>query len=285
MPRFIRSLTLFGVVATVCLLTAASAQATHPRPKGATPMRMSLVPAYAACVAPNRTHGPSLAFASCNPPAQTSAQATLGTPDAFGGAANSIGYLLLRYWHCRATAPEDDDMRIDIALNDVRCVPTGARCGAANASGPADYSGEMRFSFTFRLTDHCNAVAPGGGTDTATVQDFTIEHSWACVQSGSTSIGSTCNLSTSLKAVSPGAVGRKTLDLGAGCRADLRWRCRRRRRHHRGQHGVRATRHLHPVGRPRLLSLRDTARAMSQENVEIVRALIYGRNQGDFRRR
>ena len=65
-------------------------------------------------------------------------------------------------------------MLIDIALNDVRCVPTGARCGTANASGPADYSGEMRFSFTFRLTDHWNATAPGGGTDPATVQDFTI---------------------------------------------------------------------------------------------------------------
>ncbi len=47
-------------------------------------MRMSLVPAYAACAAPNRTHGPPLAFASCNPPAQTSAQATVGTPDANG---------------------------------------------------------------------------------------------------------------------------------------------------------------------------------------------------------
>ena len=70
----------------VCLLTAASAQATHPRPKAATPMRMSLVPAYAECVAPNRTHAPPLASPSCNPPAQTSAQATVGTPDAFGGA-------------------------------------------------------------------------------------------------------------------------------------------------------------------------------------------------------
>jgi len=199
--------TLCGALALVCLLTAASAQATHPRPKGATPMRMPLVPAYAECAAPNRTHGPPLTFASCNPPAQTSAQATVGTPDAFGGAANSVSYLLLRYWPCLGgnCFPEDDDMRIDSALNDVRCVPTGARCGTANAPGPADYSGELRFSFTFRLTDHWNASAPGGGTDPATLQDFTIEHSWACVQNGLTSIGSTCNLSTSLNAVSPGA--------------------------------------------------------------------------------
>jgi hypothetical protein len=203
--RFTRFGTLCGALAMVCLLTAASAQATHPRPKGATPIRMSLVPAYTACAAPNRTHGPPLAFASCTPPAQTSAQATLGTPDAFGGAANSASYLLLRaivvFLCC-----ENNDILIDIALNDVRCVPTGARCGTANDWGPADYSGELRFSFTFRLTDHWNAIAPGGGPDTATVQDFPIEHSWACVQSGSTSIGSTCNLSTSLQATIPSSV-------------------------------------------------------------------------------
>jgi hypothetical protein len=199
--------TLFGGLATLCLLTAASAQATHPRPAGATPIRMSLVPAYAACAAPNRTHGPPLAFASCNPPAQTSAQATVGTPDAFGGGANSTGYLYLKYSFNGPGSPEEPDMVINIALNDVRCVPTGARCGTANAAGPADYTGEMRFSFTFRLTDHWNATAPGGGTDPATVQDFAIEHPWACVQSGSTSTGSTCNLVSRLDTLIPGAVG------------------------------------------------------------------------------
>jgi hypothetical protein len=203
--RSMRSVIVLGGLAAFSLLVGASAQATHPRPKGATPIRMPLVPAYAACAAPNRQHGPPLAFASCNPPAQTSSQATVGTPDAFGGAANSTSYLLLRAMPGNFP-PVDPDMLIDSALNDVRCVPTGARCGTANASGPADYSGELRFSLTFRLTDHFNGTAPGGGPDPATVQDFTIEHSWACVQSGSTSIGSTCNLSTSLNTFIPGAV-------------------------------------------------------------------------------
>jgi hypothetical protein len=197
-PRITPVGTLCGALAMVCLLTAASAQATHPRPKGATPLSTSLVPAYAACTGPDRTHGPPLAFASCNPPAQTSAQATVGTPDAFGGAANSTGHLRLTYIVSAPAAVDEADILIDIALNDVRCVPTGAGCGAANASGPADYSGELRFSFPFRLTDHWNATAPGGGTDPATVQDFMIERSWACAQSGSTSTGSTCDLHTSL---------------------------------------------------------------------------------------
>jgi hypothetical protein len=205
MLRSIRCLTVFGALATLCLLITASAQATHPRPKGATPLRMSLVPAYAACAAPNRTHGPPLAFASCNPPAQASAQATVGTPDAFGGAVDATSYLRLAEIVCGFNCFEGD-MWIGVALNDVRCVPTGSRCATANASGPADYSGEMRFSLTVHLTDHNNAIAPGGGTDPATVQDFTIEHSWACVQGGSTSTGSTCALNTTLTAIIPGAL-------------------------------------------------------------------------------
>jgi hypothetical protein len=165
---------------------------------------MSLVPAYAACAVSNRTHGPPLAFGSCNPPAQTSAQATVGTPDAYGGAANSVSHLRLSEVHAIPPDPEEEDMLIKSALNDVRCVPTGARCGMANVSGPADYSGELRFSLGFRLTDHDNAPFPA--VDPMTVEDFAIEHYWPCVQSGTTSTGSTCNLITTLNTLMPGAV-------------------------------------------------------------------------------
>jgi hypothetical protein len=215
MTRFIRCLTPFGAVAMVCLLVTASAQATHPRPKAASPVQMSLVPAYAPCVAPNRTHGPPLAFASCSPPAQASAQATVGTADAFGGGANSASSL--RLWGplpCDFNC-FDGDFYIKPALNDVRCLPTGARCGTANASGPADYSGDVRFSLTFRLTDHYNAAAPGGGADAATVQDFTIDHSWPCAQSGSTSTGSTCDLQTQVDVLIPGASKRSKREIWA----------------------------------------------------------------------
>ena len=211
MRRSLRAGAFVGGLAIACLLLAAPAQGTHPRPKGATPFKVPLVPAYSACAAPNRTHGPPLAFASCNPPAQTSAQATVGTPDAFGGAANATGYLRLTVClGCgHETAP--DDILIDIELNDVRCVPTGARCGAANASGPADYSGEVRPSLTYRLTDHWNGTAPGGGTDAATVEDFTFADSASfltstCVQSASTSTGSTCSLHTSQDGIVPFSV-------------------------------------------------------------------------------
>jgi hypothetical protein len=205
--RFKRFGAACAVLVVTCLLASAPAQATHPRPKSASPLQMSLVPAYAPCVAPNRTHGPPLAFPSCNPPAQTSAHATVGTPDAFGGAASSAGFLRLKYLPCRAgnCHEDEEDIGIDIALNDVRCVPTGAPCGTANASGPGDYSGQLRFSYTVRLTDHYNPMTWPEAPVAATVQDIAIEHSWACVQSGSTSTGSACSLHTSLNALIPAA--------------------------------------------------------------------------------
>ena len=204
MLRFSRFLVLCAALAIACLVTAASTQAIHPRPKSASPIKTSLVPAYNQCGAPNRTHGPPLAFASCNPPAQTSAQATVGTPDAFGGGANSTGFLRLKQIMCQSNCPtEDTDILVDIAVSDVRCIPTGPRCGGANNAGPPDYSGELRFSFIFRITDHYNGSS---GTEAATVQDFAREFAWVCVQSGSGTTGSTCNLSTSLEAIQPAAV-------------------------------------------------------------------------------
>ena len=67
-----------AVAALFIMVVAEFASATHPRPKGATPFRVSIVPAYNQCAAPNRTHGPPLAFPSCNPPVQSSSSLTIG---------------------------------------------------------------------------------------------------------------------------------------------------------------------------------------------------------------
>src|SRR5439155_19412672 len=63
----------------------------YPRPKGATPFRVPLAPAYKQCTSPNRQHGAPLSLGSCNPPQPTSSQLTVGTGDANGKAANSTG--------------------------------------------------------------------------------------------------------------------------------------------------------------------------------------------------
>jgi hypothetical protein len=219
MLRSMRLVALFGGVATLFLLIAVPANAAHIRPKSAPSVRVSFVPAYSPCTAPNRTHGPPLAFASCAPPAQTSGQATVGTPDAFGGAANFGGSVRLVAAPTTPGPPNEADIYVTMPMSDVRCVPTGARCGTANASGPADYSGEIRLTFGTRITDHWNATVPGGGTDAATVVDISIELAWpiACAETASTSTGSTCNVNTSVNSFIPGAVreGRAVWEIGA----------------------------------------------------------------------
>ena len=69
----------------------AGVNASYPRPRGATPFRVPLVPVFQACTAPNSSHGAPLAFSSCKPPTQGSSFLTVGTPDANARGANSTG--------------------------------------------------------------------------------------------------------------------------------------------------------------------------------------------------
>ena len=129
----------------------------YPRPKGATPLRVPLVPAYNQCTAPNRVHGPPLAFPSCSAPTQTSQHLTVGTPDANGKAANSVGFLRLsvvpddqgtrarmrpmsRGWRDHRRALEDDAWTTTRAS--CRVMPYGASPIATTRSRPA--AGRMR---------------------------------------------------------------------------------------------------------------------------------------------
>jgi Tol biopolymer transport system component len=180
--------------------------AGYPRPKAASPLQVSLVPAYSQCTAPNRTHGPPLAFPSCNPPAQASAQATVGSPDALGGGANFTGTVRYKVVVGAPGPPDDSNVGLTASLADVRCLPSGSSCGGANAAGTADYAGELRVSVGLQMTDRWNAPAAGGGTDAATVGEVTLAGSFPCGQTASTSTGSTCSLSTSANALVPGLV-------------------------------------------------------------------------------
>src|SRR5215207_7454899 len=68
----------------------------YARPRGASPLRASLVPAFAPCSSPDRTHGPPLAFGSCSGPDQVSSHLTVGTPDANAASASSVGSVHVR---------------------------------------------------------------------------------------------------------------------------------------------------------------------------------------------
>jgi hypothetical protein len=172
----------------------ATAGATHARPKGATPLSVPFVPAYTACGTPNRQHGPPLAFPSCNPPTQASSFVTVGTPDANGATANSVGSFTVKVIHPTCCPPQD--VAVTTSITDVRCKGATTACGNANATGGADYVGELQVNSTIRMTDHFNATAPGGGTDPATMVDIPFPVALTCANTADTSIGATCSVGT-----------------------------------------------------------------------------------------
>jgi hypothetical protein len=176
------------------------ASGSHVRPKGATPLRVSLVPSYKSCGTPNRTHGAPLAFPSCNPPVQSSNFLTMGTPDANGAGAQSIGFILL---NVKATTPED--VKIDSTITDVRCLPATAAtvCTGTNTAAGPDYSGGLQGNATIRISDHYNGPSLN---EAATVTDIPFPVNGTCVNTASTTIGGQCDTHTTANAVVVGSV-------------------------------------------------------------------------------
>jgi hypothetical protein len=164
----------------------------YVRPKSASPVRVSLVPAYVACTAANRTHGPPLAFGSCAPPQQTSTQLTVGTADANSEPAQSTGFLRLGAVLGDPVTPADEaDVKADVSLTDVRVAGT-----------LADYGGQLEARLGVRLVDGANGPSQ---TEAATVSDLQFTIPVPCTPTGA-AVGSTCSVATTFDAVMPGSV-------------------------------------------------------------------------------
>ncbi len=178
--------------------------AGYPRPKGATPIHMALVPAYVQCTAPDRTHGPPLAFGSCSSPTRSSTYLTVGTPDANGKVANSSGYARVdAVLGNPATAADEADVALQVHVTDVRL-----------ASDLSDYTGSLQAVPTLRITDKLNTPHPGG-PGPGTVTDFDLPFPVPCAATGDAAVGATCAVTTSVDAVSPGAVPEKRRSIWA----------------------------------------------------------------------
>ncbi len=163
----------------------------YARPKGASPFRASLVPAYQPCSSPNRTHGPPLSYPSCNPPSQASPQLTVGTPDANGTAPSAVGSVTLTAIPGDgSTIPDEADLRIETSLTDVR-----------KKSDLSDYGGEVQTVLNLRLTNRAS-----NGDEPQTVQDFPFRITVPCTATGDPAIGSTCTLNTTADTITPGAI-------------------------------------------------------------------------------
>ena len=168
-------------------------RAGYPRPVAASPLRVSLVPAYTSCGSPNRMHGPPLAHPSCSPPAQASQQLTVGTVDANGQSPAFTGSVRLGARPGDPdTTPDEADVSIAVSALDVR-----------RRAGLGDYSGQLGLRLPLRITDRDNGGTPGRGQ--GTVQDTTLDVPVQCASTPG-SAGSTCTVSTTADAVAPGAV-------------------------------------------------------------------------------
>lgn len=177
---------------------AVAMTAGFPRPKGATPTRVALVEAYKPCTDPNTSHQSPPTAASCNPPIPVSDFLTVGTPDANGAVANSIGSLRMDVIVGDPATPADEaDIALKLSLTDVR-----------KQSDLSDYPGELKGVTDLRITDKANAPLgdPSSPTLPATTQDVTLNLTATCAATGSTTVGGTCSVNTTAKAVMPGLV-------------------------------------------------------------------------------
>ncbi len=170
------------------------------RPGGATPLRVPLVPAYQRCESPNNTHGSPLAFPSCSPVAQASQYVTMGTPDANGFPAQSIGALTAMVLVGDPNLPSSaSDVRLNVSITDIR----------KRFNESSDYTGQLQADLTLRVTD----VFSGNTADIpATVQDLPLLFTFQCAPV-SANVGATCASSTTANAITPGTVrkGKRTI--------------------------------------------------------------------------
>jgi hypothetical protein len=163
----------------------------YPRPRGATPLRASLVPAYRQCTAPNRQHGGPLNVGSCNPPAQESGYLTVGTMDANGSTPSFVGSVRMDVVTGNAnTVADEADVRYRVSMTDVR-----------KKSDLSDYTGQVRVASTVRITDRYN-----GPSEVGTASDLVLPLTVPCTGTGDTAVGSTCAVTTTQDAVTPNSV-------------------------------------------------------------------------------
>jgi hypothetical protein len=107
----------------------------YPRPIGASPLRVSLVPVFNNCPAgsANSTHGQPLNFRSCNPPTPASSTTRFGTGGSVGTVKMFVCNLVATDPHCTEPGVVKPDLRLIANLRDVRCVtnlPVGCSAGA-----------------------------------------------------------------------------------------------------------------------------------------------------------
>ncbi len=158
----------------------------YPRPGGAAPLLVWLVPAYEPCTSPNSSHVAPLSAGSCEPPTQVS---DLLTTSKVGQGKGSVR--LDTVVGNPSTPADEADVRLAVEISDVR-----------NASDQSDYSGSVVLSSTIRTTDR----AAGFGGVSGTRTDVRLDIPLSCVPTAAAPRGSDCGLTTTLDALVPAMI-------------------------------------------------------------------------------
>jgi hypothetical protein len=153
----------------------------YPRPAAATPIRVSLVPAFQRCTNPNRAHGTPLDHASCAPPDHDVGYMTMGP--------SSSGFVRLAARMDTPAPGNQGDVEIRVRLRDARRVVDNA-----------DALGSIEVQTPVRITD--KQSSPDDSVP-ATVQDVSLKVRVPCNGTTDTAIGSTCSLNTTTNALLP----------------------------------------------------------------------------------
>jgi hypothetical protein len=172
------------------------------RPKSAPIAKLALVPAYTECFEPTHMHGPPLAYGSCGPPVRDTAvdgsppSATIGTPEANGQLAQSVGFLVLRALAGNpATEADEADVRITLRVTDVR--------EAGNEA--AGYDRSLTFPLPLRVTDKRSGCCGMTVKDLNPYIDPGYQVEAPCVIAGP-NVGATCAVTTTVDALLSGMV-------------------------------------------------------------------------------
>jgi hypothetical protein len=178
----------------------ASITSGYARPAGATPTKVSLVPAYKQCEAAgaNRTHGPpplggGASDLSCSPPVQLSDHLTVGTPDSNSLYVQSMGVASFVTLVGDPGTPADEaDVRLQLSITDIR-----------RKSDLSDYAGELQANASVRITDKYNGSVP---SDPGVVSDLSFPFTVPCATTSNPNSGSTCAVTTTADTLVPGAI-------------------------------------------------------------------------------
>jgi len=138
---------------------------------------------------PNSTHKAPASASSCVSPQPESSYLTVGTLNFNGEAANFVGAARFDV--------QAADGAIAVNLTDVRCDGVSGGCSGALA----DYTGDLGFDSTFRLTDMGNGYGAVSGTAT----DLPLRFSVPCTSTAPTTVGSTCSVNTTINSVFGGS--------------------------------------------------------------------------------